>query len=227
MVLQHARSSFHVPWDKVEASRIVATSGAIALNIVVLLLLLVPAARVIPQPDEPRKTITVVDLTPTIIPPPTPPPPIPVPVQPPVPTTPTPPITRTPDPVLPTTDDIVVPDGTLPAPPTTVVPTQTAAANIPPPADPIPGVRLEYGEISQPIYPREALRDGLQGTVLLQVLVDVDGKPIRVDIYKSSGHRILDEAARRHVLKRWTFRPAMKDGNVVQALGLVPIDFKM
>ena len=78
-----------------------------------------------------------------------------------------------------------------------------------------------------PPYPRDALIAGLQGTAPLQVLVDVDGRPLQVDIQKSSGHRKLDEEARRFVLKHWTFRPAMKDGQPVQAIGIVPIAFSL
>ncbi len=63
--------------------------------------------------------------------------------------------------------------------------------------------------------------------MLLQVLVGIDGKPLDVTVARGSGHRQLDEAARRHVLKRWSFRPAMQDGQAVQALGLVPIDFSL
>jgi protein TonB len=71
------------------------------------------------------------------------------------------------------------------------------------------------------------LRDGVQGTVMLQVLVDVDGHPLEVQVQHSSGNRQLDNAARRQVLEHWTFRPAMKDGRAVQAIGLVPIAFNL
>ena len=93
--------------------------------------------------------------------------------------------------------------------------------------DPLPGVRLEYAEAPAPAYPRDALRDGAEGTVLLQVLVDVDGRPLRVDVQRSSGDRRLDLAARKQVLQHWRFRPAMKDGHAMQAIGLVPIDFHL
>ncbi|MBA2238954.1 MAG: energy transducer TonB, partial [Lysobacter sp.] len=64
-------------------------------------------------------------------------------------------------------------------------------------------------------------------TVLLQVLVDTDGKPLQVEVARSSGHRSLDRAARRHVLARWMFRPAIQDGRPVQAIGLVPVEFAL
>jgi periplasmic protein TonB len=63
--------------------------------------------------------------------------------------------------------------------------------------------------------------------VLLQVLVDIDGRPLDVLIQQSSGNRRLDEAARLQVLKRWTFRPAMQNGVAIQAMGLVPVVFKV
>jgi periplasmic protein TonB len=71
------------------------------------------------------------------------------------------------------------------------------------------------------------LREGVQGTVLLQVLVDVDGRPLQVDVQRSSGDRRLDVAARRQVLDHWRFRPAMKNGHAVQAIGLVPVAFSL
>lgn len=92
---------------------------------------------------------------------------------------------------------------------------------------PLPGVRLEYADAPAPAYPRDALRDGVQGTVLLQVLVDVDGRPLQVDVQRSSGDRSLDIAARKQVLMNWRFRPAMKNGHAVQAIGLVPIAFNL
>jgi protein TonB len=92
---------------------------------------------------------------------------------------------------------------------------------------PVAAVRLEYAEAPPPTYPREPLRRRIEGTVMLQVLVDVDGHPLDVLVQESSGNRQLDEAARTQVLKRWRFRPAMRDGVAIQALGLVPVVFKV
>jgi protein TonB len=66
-----------------------------------------------------------------------------------------------------------------------------------------------------------------EGTVLLAVLVDTNGRPLRVDVRESSGHRQLDDAAREQVLARWRFRPAMRDGRAIQAIGLVPVEFRL
>lgn len=88
-------------------------------------------------------------------------------------------------------------------------------------------VQLEYLSAPPPKYPRSALVQRVEGTVLLQVLVGVDGRPLDVTVSQTSGNRELDEAARSQILKRWKFRPAMKDGQAVQALGLVPIAFNL
>jgi protein TonB len=92
---------------------------------------------------------------------------------------------------------------------------------------PAVGMRLAYARASAPPYPSAELRAGHQGTVTLRVLVDVDGRPLQVDVETGSGYRRLDEAARRHVLRNWTFQPAMRDGHAVQAIGLVPIEFTL
>ncbi|GAB3353992.1 energy transducer TonB [Lysobacter tyrosinilyticus] len=92
---------------------------------------------------------------------------------------------------------------------------------------PLVGAHLEYEAAPPPPYPPQAIRDGLMGTVVLRVLVGIDGKAIEVQIERSSGHRLLDAAAKRQVLAKWRFRPAMQDGRSVQAIGLIPIEFNL
>lgn len=88
-------------------------------------------------------------------------------------------------------------------------------------------IQLEYLSAPAPRYPRGALMRHIEGTVLLQVLVGIDGFPLDVTVSQSSGNRELDEAARSQILKRWSFRPAMKSGQAVQAIGLVPVAFNL
>ncbi|WP_242113122.1 energy transducer TonB [Luteimonas aquatica] len=224
MVLQHAHSSFfRFPQGKLEASRIVGVAGAIALNIAVVMLLLMPMSRPLPAPS--------IEIFPPYYPlppiekPPSPPKPekaevvkpqpraIPAPITPPKPT-------AAPAPA----EELIDPFGALPATP--VAPAVEPTPSIEP-AGPVTGVQLEYRDAPAPRYSRAALMAGLQGTVYLEVLVDTNGKPLEVKIHKSSGHRELDDIARRQVLSRWTFRPAMKNGQAVQAIGIVPIEFSM
>jgi len=86
---------------------------------------------------------------------------------------------------------------------------------------------IAYETATPPAYPIIALREGVQGTVLLRVLVDETGKPVQVVILKSSGSRDLDNAARDHVLAAWRFHPAQRDGRAVQAWAQVPVRFSL
>lgn len=113
-------------------------------------------------------------------------------------------------------------------------PSTTASSDTGPITGPVAGpdigpapMQLAYRVAPAPDYPRNALRRQFSGTVLLQVLVDVDGRPLEVSIARSSGHRELDDAARQQVLKRWSFQPAFLDGRPVQAVGMVPIEFNL
>ena len=103
----------------------------------------------------------------------------------------------------------------------------TGASTSPALGGPPPSATLEYVRATSPRYPINELRNGVQGTVLLRVLVDVDGTPVSVTVESSSGNRNLDKAALQHVLKTWRFKPAMQDGQAVQAYGLVPIAFSL
>ena len=86
---------------------------------------------------------------------------------------------------------------------------------------------IAYETATPPAYPSEALRAGVQGTVLLKVLVDTSGKPVQVAIERSSGSRILDDTARQHVLAAWRFHAAMRDGHAIEAWALVPVKFNL
>jgi protein TonB len=113
------------------------------------------------------------------------------------------------------------------APPIDVPPSEEVTYIAPVDTGPLAMERLDYASAPPPPYPPEAARRRLEGTVLLQVLVDVDGRPLEVLVQRSSGHRALDDAARKFVLKRWMFKPAVRDGQPVQAIGLVPVKFSM
>ena len=207
--------------ERPDASRIAAMSGAITVNAIALLLLLMPMSAPPPValPDTESTLIWVrPEKKPEIVPV--------VPVQQ-VPPQKMQPTTRSqPQPnIAPATDQVIVEAGTEAATP--VVDTVVESSTVELPTNPIAAVRLEYASAPPPAYPRDALRTRAEGTVLLQVLVDSDGRPLDVQVQSSSGNRSLDEAARKHVLKRWMFRPAMRDGVAVQAIGVVPIDFTL
>ena len=108
-------------------------------------------------------------------------------------------------------------------------PTITAVAPTPPPPAPVPFVPtpppraavstapvVNAASCDKPEYPPAARRANETGTVLLNFLIDVNGKVLESKIERSSGSRRLDEAARQG-LELCNFRPATVDGRPQRA----------
>lgn len=76
-----------------------------------------------------------------------------------------------------------------------------------------------------PRYPRASLRRRESGEVLLRVRVGPDGVPSDVSLVQGSGSRHLDRAA-TDAVRRWRFRPAMRNGQPVSGEVQVPISFQ-
>ena len=87
--------------------------------------------------------------------------------------------------------------------------------------------RVAYAANPRPEYPVIARRMGMEGVVLLSVLVRSDGGVGDIDVQKSSGFSALDDAALRTVRSRWRFVPARKAGEAVDARVTVPIRFQL
>lgn len=111
----------------------------------------------------------------------------------------------------------------------------TAPVAVAPPAPTRPTMVENYGASEDaaygrgrfpPKYPPLAKRRGMEGKVMLKVLIGLDGRPVDIKIHKSSRHKILDKAAIAAV-KKWKFKPAKKNGKAVQDWVLVPINFSL
>lgn len=85
---------------------------------------------------------------------------------------------------------------------------------------------FNFNNNPHPEYPAIARERKWQGKVMLRVEVDAKGWVESIQIYKSSGHQILDEAALAAV-KKWRFIPARKAENPIALSILVPITFKL
>ena len=122
---------------------------------------------------------------------------------------------------LPTPQEIAIEAETitLPPPTTSVISSNTSTA-VPPMID-----SVEYVRAAPPVYPRESQRKREHGTVVLRVLVDTLGRPAQIQIERSSGHELLDTAARDAVAK-FLFRPYEVDGVARPAQVLIPIGFE-
>jgi len=77
-----------------------------------------------------------------------------------------------------------------------------------------------------PQYPRESLAREESGTTGLLFLIDVDGKPLEGKVEKTSGFKRLDEAARK-ALMNCRYKPAMVNGQAVQAWGRLEFEWKL
>lgn len=88
-------------------------------------------------------------------------------------------------------------------------------------AEPVPLVDLQ----SLVEYPEDARREGLEGQVVLSLLVGRDGRVEAVEIDKSD-NKVFDSAARDAMMKA-RFKPAHQKDEPVRVWYTVPITFKL
>ena len=89
-----------------------------------------------------------------------------------------------------------------------------------------PQFDAEYLNNTPPKYPPSAKRMGMEGEVILLVVVQENGSPSEISIHQSSGFAILDESAILAVQK-WHFVSAKQNGQNIKASVLVPIKFQL
>lgn len=200
--------------------RIVAMSAAIALNAAALLAALRPIAAALSTAAPSPPALRLIDHP--AEPKPVPPPPVqlkPLPAKPIAHAMPVAKPVIVPPPVA---ADVPSDEGTVPL--TTPLPAEAA-----PQVEPFAPVEatLAYVAAPPPAYPRMAIAAHMEGTVTLRVLVDETGKPIDVIVEGSSGHAVLDKAAREQVLANWRFQPATAGGRPVRAWARIPVSFDL
>jgi len=77
-----------------------------------------------------------------------------------------------------------------------------------------------------PVYPLAAWQRGWQGTTQLRIMIGANGAVENVEVFRSSGHRVLDAAAVRAV-RQWRFQPARRNGSPVAMTVRLPIRFSL
>lgn len=86
------------------------------------------------------------------------------------------------------------------------------------------GSLVEYAsEKINPVYPPAAKTVRMTGTVRVDLVVNEDGK---VEVEKTTGPSMLQRAA-LDAVKRWKFKPFMRDGQPVKAKGYVSFNFNL
>ena len=67
--------------------------------------------------------------------------------------------------------------------------------------------------IPQTEYPKDALDSGIEGSVVLKILIDADGRVRKAKVVKDPGHG-LGAAAVKSALRRFRFKPGQLNGKV-------------
>lgn len=142
-----------------------------------------------------------------------------------------------PEPVRPTEPRIVAPAPIVisPAPPppvaTVAAPPPAAAVVVAPAPMPAPAAPMSVADLASkmvsatpPKYPLESRRKREEGTVILSVLLALDGGVADIGIAQSSGFPRLDKAA-LDAVRRWRWSPTLVGGKPVSVRGLVDIPF--
>lgn len=83
----------------------------------------------------------------------------------------------------------------------------------------------EYLDGEKPPYPKRAERNGWEGMVLLNLLINANGEVEKVEIAKTSGYELLDQQARASV-GAWRFKPARRNGIAIAVSVQQPIIFR-
>jgi protein TonB len=86
--------------------------------------------------------------------------------------------------------------------------------------------KANYAHNPKPEYPTLAKSREWQGKVLLRVKVTATGLSDEVEVDRSSGHDILDDAA-IDAVKQWRFTPARRGDTAIVSSVIVPIVFSL
>jgi len=79
-------------------------------------------------------------------------------------------------------------------------------------------------KITRPQYPQEAFIKKVEGTVLVEILIDSQGRVVRARVLQSIP--LLDAAALQTVYQ-WVFQPAVKHGRPVATIAQAPVAFRI
>ncbi|QDX81098.1 hypothetical protein B9N43_07500 [Denitratisoma sp. DHT3] len=122
--------------------------------------------------------------------------------------------------------EVALPPATVSTGPTITVATKPEA----PPPPPVASVRVppvvSASSCTKPEYPAASKRLEEEGTVVLNFLIDVDGRVIQGKVEGTSGFERLDKAA-LDALGRCQFKPGTVDGKAEQAWAKMKYTFRL
>ena len=89
---------------------------------------------------------------------------------------------------------------------------------------PSPIVAPEVVRKSDPAYPIELIRDGVNGTVILTAIIRADGSVGSIAVAQSVDPQLDQNAV--EALSRWLFRPALKNGQAIDLEAVIMVPFR-
>jgi TonB family protein len=103
---------------------------------------------------------------------------------------------------------------------------QTVPPIAQPPGKPAPRLsQLRMVRWLRPQYPSDWAAAGMSGTVVLDLLIDADGRPVEITVTQSSGSAQLDHAAQR-AADDWRFAPPRWKSGPVEVWGRLEVRFR-
>lgn len=78
--------------------------------------------------------------------------------------------------------------------------------------------------VTKPSYPQDAFIKKVEGTVMIEIIIDTTGQVVRARIVHSVP--LLDRAA-LDCVREWLFQPALKQGRPVATVAMAPVTFRI
>ncbi len=77
-----------------------------------------------------------------------------------------------------------------------------------------------------PQYPRQAARDGIEGSVLFELVINPDGTVQSAHVIKSDPRGVFESAALASI-RKWKFKPKLVEGKAVESKGTQLVEFNL
>jgi protein TonB len=83
--------------------------------------------------------------------------------------------------------------------------------------------KLLEGEM--PVYTNQARSQGIEGTIVVEALVDEHGRVFAAEVVQSLDPDL--DARTLDAVRNWAFQPAMEDGEPVMQVVRIPVNFNL
>jgi periplasmic protein TonB len=87
-------------------------------------------------------------------------------------------------------------------------------------------IHPKYRDALQPEYPPGLIRQEIEGSVTLRVLVGTDGRVKAIEPLRFDDAELL-KATQAHALRKWRFLPATRDGAPVESWREMTVRFEI